>query len=29
LTKPIILDPERAMLTEEAAAHECGVTRSI
>lgn len=28
MTKPDILDPERALLTEEAAANECGVTRS-
>jgi hypothetical protein len=28
LTKPIILDPELALLTEEAAANKCGVTRS-
>ena len=27
MTKPIILDPERALLTEEAAANECGVSR--
>ncbi len=27
MTKPIILDPERALLTEEAAASKCGVSR--
>jgi hypothetical protein len=27
LTKPIILDQERALLTEEAAANTCGVSR--
>ena len=27
LTKPIMLDQERALLTEEAAANECGVSR--
>jgi len=27
LTKPNILDPERALLTEEAAADKCGVAR--
>jgi predicted site-specific integrase-resolvase len=27
LTKPIFLDPERALLTEEVAANKCGVSR--
>ena len=27
MTKPTILDPDRALLTEEAAANKCGVSR--